>query len=104
MTTRDINEIIDKIENTYPEGSEVAMTLAEKLRQEGIEKGIEKGREEGETKALIKTAIKLLTRKFGILPEELKMKISKLDTTTLEVIIEGILDYKSLEDVKKYIQ
>jgi hypothetical protein len=46
----------------------------------------------------------LLTRKFGILPEELKMKISKLDTTTLEVIIEGILDYKSLEDVKKYIQ
>lgn len=100
MTTRDINEIIDKIENTYPEGSEVAMTLAEKLRQEGIEKG----REEGETKALIKTAIKLLTRKFGILPEELKMKISKLDTTTLEVIIEGILDYKSLEDVKKYIQ
>ena len=104
LTTRDINEIIDKIENTYPEGSEVAMTLAEKLRQEGIEKGIEKGREEGETKALIKTAIKLLTRKFGILPEELKMKISKLDTTTLEVIIEGILDYKSLEDVKKYIQ
>jgi len=62
-----MNKIIDKIENTYPEGSEVVMTLAEQFRAEGIEKGIEKGREE----ALVKDVIKLLTKKFGILPDKL---------------------------------
>ena len=99
MTTKDVNKIIDKIENTYPEGSEVVMTLAEKLRAEGIAEGIEKGREE----ALVKATIKLLTRKFGTLPAEFKTRISKLDIVTLEIIIEDILEYESLEDVKKYI-
>ncbi|WP_015295704.1 DUF4351 domain-containing protein [Tepidanaerobacter acetatoxydans] len=66
------------------------MTLADKLREEGRE-------------ALIKTAIKLLTKKFGSLPEEIRVRISKLDLVTLEVIIDGIFEYESLEDVKKYI-
>lgn len=96
MTTKDVYEIIDKIENTYPEGSEVVMTLAEKLREEG--------REQGRKETLVKTAIKLLTKKFGTLPDELKTSVSKLDTVTLEVIIEDILEYQSLEEVKKYIQ
>ncbi|MDD4570589.1 MAG: Rpn family recombination-promoting nuclease/putative transposase, partial [Tepidanaerobacteraceae bacterium] len=107
LTKKDMNKIIDKIENTYPEGSEVVMTLAEQLRAEGIEKGIEKGRaegrEEGREEALVKAVIKLLTKKFGMLPDEFKTRISKLDTVTLEIIIEDILEYKSVEDVKKYI-
>ena len=64
---------------------------------------MEKGLEKGTGDALMKTAIKLLTKKFGVLPEEIKTKISKLDNSTLEIIIEGIFEYKDLEDVKKYI-
>ena len=83
LTRSDVNEIIKKIETTYPEGSEVVMTLAEKLKEEGLkeglEKGLEKGLERGEVTALAKTAVKLLSRKFGPLPEEVKSKISKLD-------------------------
>ena len=83
------------------------MTLAEQLRAEGIEKGraegIEKGIEKGREEALVKAVIKVLTKKFGMLPDEFKTRISKLDTVTLEIIIEDILEYKSLEDVKKYI-
>ncbi|GLI51922.1 transposase [Tepidanaerobacter syntrophicus] len=108
LTSSDANEIIKRIETTYPEGSEVVMTLAEKLREEGLKEGLEKGLEEGLEKgkvtALAKTALKLLSRKFGPLPEELKSKISKLDAVTLEVIIDGIFDYESLDDVKKYIK
>ncbi|NLZ54395.1 MAG: Rpn family recombination-promoting nuclease/putative transposase [Thermoanaerobacteraceae bacterium] len=107
LTKKDMNKIIDKIENTYPEGSEVVMTLAEQLRAEGIEKGraegIEKGRVEGRAEALVETAIKLLTKKFGSLPEEFKTRISKLDTATLELVIDNIFEYQSLKDVKKYI-
>ncbi len=95
LTERDVEKLIAKIENNYPEGSEVLMTLAERF----VEKGIEKG----ETNALVKTAIKLLTKKFGNLPEEVKTKISKLDNSTLEIIIEGIFEYKSLDDIKRYL-
>ncbi|WP_213997411.1 DUF4351 domain-containing protein, partial [Tepidanaerobacter syntrophicus] len=100
LTSSDVSKIVKKIETTYPEGSEVVMTLAEKLREEGLKEGLEKG----EVAALAKTALKLLSRKFGPLPEELKSKISKLDSVTLEIIIDGIFDYESLDDVKKYIK
>jgi len=116
LTSSDVSKIVKKIETTYPEGSEVVMTLAEKLREEGLkeglkeglekglEKGLEEGLEKGKVTALAKTALKLLSRKFGPLPEELKSKISKLDSVTLEVIIDDIFDYESLDDVKKYIK
>ena len=108
LTTKDANKIIDKIKNTYPEGSEVVMTLAERFRQEGVEKGIEKGIMKGIAKGRqeerLNTTMKLLTKKFGTLPEEIRIGISKLDSVTLEVIIDDIFEYQSLEDVKKYIQ
>lgn len=99
LSKKDINDIVKKIENTYPEGSEQVMTLAEIFRKEGMEEGIEKG----ETKALEKAVIKLLTKRFGNLPKELKIEISALDAITLETIIDDIFKYISLEDVKKYI-
>ncbi|MDD4627401.1 MAG: Rpn family recombination-promoting nuclease/putative transposase, partial [Syntrophomonas sp.] len=69
-----------------------------------IDSAREEGIEEGEVNALARTAIKLLTKKFGLLPEELKTGISELDPPTLDIMIDGILDYESLEDIKKYIQ
>ncbi|WP_213951645.1 DUF4351 domain-containing protein, partial [Tepidanaerobacter syntrophicus] len=72
--------------------------------EKGLEEGLEKGLQKGKREERITTAIKLLTKKFGPLPEELKSKISKLDSVTLEIIIDGIFDYESLDDVKKYIK
>ena len=43
-------------------------------------------------------------RKFGTLTEEVKTKISELDNKTLEGIIDGIFEFKSIDDVKKYIE
>ena len=72
--------------------------------ERGIEKGMEKGIKKGDTEALFRTALKLLTKKFGFIPGELKTRISELDASTLDVMIDGILDYKSLEDIKRYLQ
>ncbi|TYQ14552.1 UNVERIFIED_CONTAM: putative transposase/invertase (TIGR01784 family) [Acetivibrio alkalicellulosi] len=95
LTKEDVNDIVKNIEKTYPEGSEVVMTLAEQLRQEG--------RQEEKKETLSKTAIRLLIKKFGKLPEDLKNKILQLDTDILEVIIDSIFECKSLDDIKKYI-
>ena len=99
LTKEAIIKVMDKIESTYPEGSDLVMTLAEKFREEGKEKGIEIG----EVKSLIKTTIRLLTKKFGVLPDKTKEKISKLDADTLEIIIVEIFEYKNLEDINKYL-
>lgn len=78
--------------------------LGKLLKQEGIEEGIERGRKEGLKEGLVKTSIKLLTKKFGILPDDIKNKIENSDTTVLEIIVDGILDFEKLEDIFKYLK
>ncbi|WP_404996232.1 DUF4351 domain-containing protein [Caldifermentibacillus hisashii] len=88
------------------------MTLADILReegmQEGLEKGIkeglEKGRQEGASQALAKTALNQLTEKFGALPEHLKENIRQADLATLENILQNIFKYQSLDEVKKFLK
>jgi hypothetical protein len=111
LTKKDMNKIRREIEITFPEGSEVTMTLADILREEGmkkgweegLEKGIEKGIELGQAKALSKTALQQLTAKFGVLPKELTEEISKLDVISLELILSNMFNYTSLDDVRKFI-
>lgn len=103
LTKKAVNEMMNEIETTYPEGSAIVMTLAEKFREEGKEEGMEKGLALGETNSLIKTNIRLLTKKFGALPEDVKSGISKLDVDTLELITIEIFEYESLDDIKKYL-
>jgi predicted transposase/invertase (TIGR01784 family) len=104
FTKDDLYELVKKIETTYPEGSEKVMTLAQAFREEGMERGIEVGLEKGETKALARTVIKFLVRRFDFVPEDLKQGISKLDAPTLDVILDRVLDFENLDEVKKYIQ
>lgn len=107
FTKKDIDEIIDKIGKTYPEGSELVMTLAETFRQEGkeegIKQGIEKGIEKGERRKSLNYAVKLLTKKFGKLPEEYKEKLNNADIEILDLIVEEIFSLESLDDVDKYL-
>ena len=108
LTKKDMEQIVRQIETTFPERSEVAMTLADILReedmQEGLEKGLQKGRQEGASQALAKTALQLLTEKFGALPEDLKEDIKEADLATLETILQNIFKYQSIDDVKKFFE
>ena len=61
------------------------------------------GRKEEKKATLYKTAVRLLTKKFGELSEEIKSKMSGLEPETLEIIIDSIFEYENLDDVKKYI-
>ena len=56
LTKADFNSVVKKIETTYPEGSEVVMTLAEIFREEGKEEGILKGMEVGAKQGKIEVA------------------------------------------------
>lgn len=95
--------MIREIETTQPKGSEVVMTLADILRQEGREEGMEKGMEIGGAKALSEVAILQLSSKFGALPKELKTAISQADKDTLQVILVNIFNLRNIDKVKRYI-
>ena len=94
-----LNTVIKQLEVTYKKGSEITMTLAEVLREEGFEKGIEKGKKE----SLSELAINRLSRKFGIMPTEYQGKIAKLDLNMMEVLNYEIDNFTSIEDVKKFL-
>ena len=104
LTKKDMEQIVRQIETTFPERSEVAMTLADILREEGMQEGLEKGRQEGASQALAKNALQLLTEKFGALPEDLKEDIKEADLATLETILQNIIKYQSIDDVKKIFE
>lgn len=73
------------------------------LYKEPYEKGIKEGMKEGLKEGKIDTVLKFLTKRFGLLPEDVKAKIRKLDVISLDIILDKILDYKDLEDLKKFI-
>lgn len=51
----------------------------------------------------MKVAIKLLTKKFGVIPNEMQKKLQALNMDTLEAITEDIFHFETLDDVKKYL-
>ncbi|OLS02603.1 Rpn family recombination-promoting nuclease/putative transposase [Tissierella creatinophila] len=80
LTKEVANEIMNKIETTYPEGSEVVMTLAERFREEGMEEGEKKSMEKVVKKSIIK----------GLTTEDI-MEITGLNKEEIEDIRKKML-------------
>lgn len=78
---------------------EIVMTIAEKLRKEGMEKG-----KLEERKRFIEFIIKNLSKRFGTqLTEELKNKIRKADEKTIDYIGDNLLEI-IIEDLKELLK
>jgi len=59
----------------------------------------EAGKIEGKTELVIKQ----LSKKSGLLPPDIRHKISKAEQYQLDLIAEGIFDFKSIDDVLRYL-
>lgn len=94
---------MDKIKEVFGM-TELGRLLREEGKKEGKEEGRKEGKKEGRRQELIRTSTRLLTKKFGILPDNIKGKIENSDTTVLEIIVDEILDFKKLEDTYKYLK
>lgn len=68
-------------------------------KQEGIKEGIK----EGDRQRLINTAIKLLNKKFGAISSVQEEKIMNADMDALENLVDGIFDYKSMDDAMNMV-
>lgn len=105
----DIDIMKDKVDTIIPERSETFMSTANKLREEGkldgIKEGVREGKKEGKKEGLIETIISLTTKKLNIdsLSSELEKSLYNAELGTLKIIRDNLLNFESLEDLKKYL-
>jgi hypothetical protein len=67
--------------------------------ERGIEQGIERGIEQGERSLILR----LLTRKFGELPDSLQSPMDRLTLSQLENLGEALLDFATLTDLETWL-
>ncbi len=96
VTGDDDRNIVDEVLAELSEPvRENAMSLYDKL----IAQGEAKGRAEGEANALADVLSKLLTLKFGALPEDIMARIGSASVDQLDRWVERVLTAESLDDV-----
>ena len=79
----------------YPQEAEIMSNFAERFRQEGRHEGRQEGRQEGEAQILTR----LLARKFGELPVDIRRQVESADSERLLLWSERVLTATSLEEV-----
>ncbi|HLP87939.1 MAG TPA: DUF4351 domain-containing protein, partial [Nostocaceae cyanobacterium] len=78
--------------------------IKEEGKREGREEGRVEGKREGEIGGERKIVLRILTKRFGEVPEELKSQIEKLSLEQLETLGEDLLDFVSLDDLAAWLK
>jgi hypothetical protein len=79
--------------------SQAYLDWKQQTEAEGEARGIEQGIEQGERSLILR----LLTRKFGTLPDSILVAINALSITQLEALGEVLLDFITLEEVTAWL-
>jgi hypothetical protein len=94
----EINAIHDIFEE-FAMLTETQETWFDYAMEKGLLQGLQKGREEGREEGELKILTRLLTRRFGPLPEWAAIRLRNADIAQLEAWGDAILEAKSLADV-----
>ncbi|WP_413200830.1 DUF2887 domain-containing protein [Nostoc piscinale] len=85
--------------------AEVESMLGITLQETRVYREIkEEGREEGRTEEAVSLIIRILTKRFGELSEEMCLSISSLPLPVLEDLSEALLDFAGLADVQVWLE
>jgi len=92
----------EKIREIIEENKEVE-SMVYNLQRIVIESKMQ-GKAEGKMEGKISTLMRLLSKKFGILPQEISNKISiTKDLDIIDKMLDNIFDIQSLEEVEEYL-
>ena len=97
LTQDELKELLAK--SVSKEVEEEIVTLSDRLREEGRIKGEAKGRAEGELHGRTVTLLKLLTLRFGQLPDAAVARVNAADVAELDTWAERVLTAPTLGDV-----
>ena len=71
----------------------------QEIKQQGLDQGLMQGREQ----EAINLVVRILTKRFGALSEEMRDAISGLPLTVLEDLSEALLDFVNLADLQAWL-
>jgi predicted transposase/invertase (TIGR01784 family) len=74
--------------------------IYQEIFEEGEQRGEQRGREEGERSLVLR----LLTRRVGELPQQVRQRIETLPLEQLENLGEALLDFTSMADLQAWLQ
>jgi hypothetical protein len=80
-----------------------AVYMASELYQHPYERGRSEGKLEGKIEGKSELVLKQLAKKFGCLPPEVRQQLAEAKPHQLDLIAEGIFDFRDLDDVLRYI-
>ena len=95
LTRKHYYYIIHHIGNTYREGSELAMSLAEIFRNE------DKAEDRA---ALSNTTVELIAKFSAPIPENMKNKLHQQEISTLVSLIKQIDEFQTIEEINQYLK
>ena len=70
----------------------------------GYERGIAEGKQEGKQEGEQNLVVRLLQKRVGNLPEEIRKKIQTLSLNQLESLGEALLDFTAIEDLLNWLE
>jgi hypothetical protein len=89
-----VNQEVKAMEMTWAERME------EKYTQKGIEQGREQGLELGRLEGMRQVLLRLLGRRFGVVPDAVRRKVEAIEESApLSDLTEKVLDARSIEDL-----
>ncbi len=104
FTQNEVKRIYAEVGYIYPEGSEIIMSLAERLEEEALERGLEKGRLEGEIANSKKSIRNILFNRFELTDVEVNKKLNELnDMVILENLFNRAMSVESLDEFRKIL-
>ncbi|MFP4440273.1 MAG: DUF4351 domain-containing protein [Chloroflexaceae bacterium] len=72
-------------------------------REDGRVEGRVEGRAEGRVEGQQELVLRLLTRKLGPLPAEVTARIAALDSTTMLLLADALLDFATQDDLRAWL-
>jgi predicted transposase YdaD len=82
----------------------VFQEIRDEFLQEGIQIGKQEGIQIGKQEGEIHLVMRQIRRKFGQLEQELTTKIANLTLEQLENLAEELLDFTTIDDLKRWLE
>jgi len=77
--------------------------LAKVFKEIGREEGKAEGKAEGRAEGKVETLVKLMRKKFNLIPKHYEDKIMILDEEKIDNIIDNIFTIQDIKDIDKYL-
>lgn len=86
-----------------PKEKEDVLVLTNPWLEEGKERGKEEGLVQGLVQGAQSTVIRILNRRFGVLPVKIRKQIQSLSGRKLDKLADAVLDLESLDALKRWL-